>query len=108
MPINDDLNHIYDVVLNRDVYTDAGRIATLAILGTGECDLYGLRLSYADKHATMYSVNQKLGNEFYSGDGMCGGTIIDNINLQQYESNRYSTTQEFNNFTFVATEWGNL
>jgi hypothetical protein len=106
--INSDLSRIYDTILSRDDFPNAGRIATLQVSGSGECDLYALQLSYMTRHATPYAISKKLGNEFYSGEGMCGGTIIDNVGLTQYESNKYSKTQEFSPFTFVANEWGNL
>jgi hypothetical protein len=108
VPINSDLSTIYDLVLSRDDYPNAGRMATLTLPTPGECDLYALQLSYTTPHATKYSVQKKLGNEFYSGEGMCGGVMFENVELKQYESNRYSKTQEFGTMTFVATEWGNL
>jgi hypothetical protein len=107
VPISSNLTNAYDMVLSRDTYPNAGRVATLTIKGTGKCTLYGLQLSYTNRHATMYSVNQKLTNEFYSGEGMCGGTVINDVSFAQFESNKYSNHQQMDEITFVANEWSN-
>ena len=107
LAINEDFTTIWNGILSRDDYPNAGNVATIILQGDGVLNLYGMQMSYTNLHATTsYGDHLKrAGNQHFMGLGMCGCDVLDSgISWTEYAYNT-DYAMKISNFTFVEQEW---